>query len=243
MPTYQTTGIIIGRTNFGEADRIVRILTPDRGKVSAVAKGVRRVKSRLGGHLELFGEADLMLATGRNLDTVASARLKWYPHRLAGAYDRLGLAFAAATAIDRLLEAGQPQPELYEVLAELLRELDAGAAGPLPELWYKLRLLDVLGYRPELERCVTCGQRDPEAAYAFSPDRGGIVCHPDSMPTDIPMPTETIKLWRLLSDYPYATIAQISGAPTLATASLPACDQFFIHHLGRSFKPDTMIYN
>jgi DNA repair protein RecO (recombination protein O) len=240
MPTYQTTGIIIGRTNFGEADRIIRILTPDRGKVSAVAKGVRRVKSRLGGHLELFGETQLMLATGRNLDTITSARLVWYPHQLAGAYDRLGLAFAAAVATDRLLEAGQPQPELYRVLAEVLRTLDDGSGGPLPELWFKLRLLNVLGYRPELERCVICGLHDPEAVYAFSPDRGGIVCRADSMPTDLAMSNEAIKLWRLLSDYPFATISQIIGAPQLAATSLPACDAFYEHHLGRSFKPGTV---
>jgi recombinational DNA repair protein (RecF pathway) len=93
-PSYQTTGIIIGRTNFGEADRVVRFITPEHGKVAAVAKGIRKIKSRSGGHLELFGEAALMLISGRNLETVASARLIWYPHQLVGDYQRLGLAFA-----------------------------------------------------------------------------------------------------------------------------------------------------
>ena len=69
-PSYLTKGIVIGRTNFGEADRIVRFFTPDRGKLSAIAKGIRKIKSRSGGHLELFGEVSLMLATGRGLDIV-----------------------------------------------------------------------------------------------------------------------------------------------------------------------------
>jgi DNA repair protein RecO (recombination protein O) len=242
MPTYQTTGIIIGRTNFGEADRIVRMLTADRGKVSAVAKGVRRIKSRLAGHLELFGETQLLLATGRNLDTVASARLLFYPHQLAAAYDRLGLAFVAATATDRLLEPGQPQPELYGVLAELVRALDAGAGGALPELWFKLRLLDTLGYRPELEHCVVCGRHDETTNYAFSPERGGIVCQTDAIPTDHPMPTAAIKLWRLLSDYPYAAVSRVAGASDLSANSLGACDGFYAHHLGRTFLPDQMYH-
>lgn len=235
--TYPTTGIIIGRTNFGEADRIVRFLTPDRGKVSAVAKGVRRIKSRLAGHLELFGETELMLATGRNLDTITSARLKWYPHRLTGAYDRLSLAFAAATATDRVTEPGQAHPELYAVLAEVLHTIDDGATGALPELWFKLRLLEVMGYRPELEHCVICARRDESAGYSFSPERGGIACNADALPTDHAITTQTVKLWRLLSDYPYATIAGIAGASELASASVPACDQFYIHHLGRAFHP------
>src|SRR5688572_2993058 len=157
-PSYPTKGIVIGRTNFGEADRVVRFFTPDRGKLSAVAKGVRRIKSRSGGHLELFGEVNLMLTPGRNLDIVTSARLLWYPHQLVGDYERLGLAFAIAAAVDRLTEPDQPAPALYGVVREALAALDTGATGPLIELWFKLRLLGTLGYRPELGSCIICGQ-------------------------------------------------------------------------------------
>jgi DNA repair protein RecO (recombination protein O) len=237
MPTYQTTGIVIGRTNFGEADRIVRFLTPDHGKVSAVAKGVRKIKSRAAGHLELFGEVSLMLATGRNLDVITSARLQWYPHQLAAAYERLGLAYAIATAIDRLVEPGHPQPKLFAVLAEALRAIDAGASGPFPELWFKLRLLEVLGYRPELTRCIVCGRHD-DTSYAFSPERGGIVCERGAEAAALPITTAAIKLWRLLSDYPYATISQIAGASTHAASTLTICDEFYEHHLGRTFRPE-----
>jgi DNA repair protein RecO (recombination protein O) len=101
MPTYQTTGIVIGRTNFGEADRIVRFITPEQGKLSAVAKGVRRIKSRLAGHLEVFAESQLTLATGRNLDVIASARLTWYPHQLIADFQRISLASSFASHISR----------------------------------------------------------------------------------------------------------------------------------------------
>lgn len=236
-PSYQTKAIIIGRTNFGEADRVIRMFTPEHGKVSAVAKGVRKIKSRFGGHVELFAETELMLISGRNLDTITSARLLWYPHDFVGDYGRLGLAFLMAGSVDRLTEPGQPQPALYGVLREGLGALDAGAGGPVIELWYKLRLLDTLGYRPELSGCTVCGESGESASYHFSAERGGIVCHADSSAIDPTMSALQIKFWRLLCDYPYGTIAHIAGAHELATASLPLCDSFYEHHLGRAFKP------
>lgn len=240
MPTYQTTGIIIGRTNFGEADRVIRILTPDYGKISAVAKGVRKIKSRSGGHLELFGEVALMLATGRNLDIITSARLRWYPHALAGAYDRLGLAFAIATAVDRLTEPGQAAAHLYNLVNEALRAIDAGAGGPLPEIWFKLRLLDALGYRPELGACIACSRHDPQTQYHFSPGRGGLVCAIDAEPGDPPLPHTDIKFWRLLSGQNYAVISRIAGTTPMAARGLPAVNAFYEHHLGRTFRPDSL---
>lgn len=237
MPTYQTTGIIIGRTNFGEADRIIRFIAPEKGKVSAVAKGVRKIKSRTAGHLEPFSETSLMLATGRNLDVVTSARLIWYPHQLAADYTALSLAFALTTAIDRLTEPGQSQAGLYDLLSEGLHALDAGADGPLPELWFKLRLLRILGYQPELMHCVICGRHESTTDYAFSPERGGIVCHADAGPLDQAIATPAIKFWRLLSGQRYATISHITGAASLAEATLTLCDTFYEHHLGRAFRP------
>lgn len=236
-PSYQTKAIVIGRTNFGEADRVVRFITPGHGKLAAVAKGIRRIKSRSGGHLELFGEVNLMLIPGRNLDTITSARLIWYPHALVGAYDRLGLAFAVAKAVDRLTEPGQPAPAVYGVVREVLQALDAGANGPLVELWVKLRLLDTLGYRPELGGCIVCSQSTETTTYAFSTERGGIVCHSDSSSIDAPFSSMQIKFWRLLCDYPYGTIAHIAGAASLAVATLSLCDDFYEHHLGITFRP------
>ena len=230
-------GIVIGRTNFGEADRVVRFFTPDRGKVSAVAKGARKIKSRSGGHLELFGEVNLMLITGRNLDTITTARLLWYPHQLVGDYERLGLAFALTTAIDRLTEPDQPAPALYAVLREALGAIDDNASSPLVELWFKLRLLEIAGYRPELSGCVVCARSNASTTYMFDAARGGITCTSDASALARPIDQSTIKLWRLMSDYPFATITHIARATELASSSLESCDEFYEHHLGRAFRP------
>jgi len=236
-PSYQTKAIVIGRVNFGEADRVVRFLTPEHGKLSAVAKGVRRIKSRFGGHLELFGEVNLMLNSGHNLDTITSAQLIWYPNQVVGNYDRLGLAFLIASAVDKLTEPGHPAPALYAVVREAFGALDGGAGGALFELWFKLRFLDTLGYRPELGACMICGQKSPASSYAFSAERGGIVCASDSGALDTPMSAQQIKFWRLLCDYPYVTISHIADASELANTSLALCDSFYEHHLGRQFRP------
>lgn len=238
MPSYQTNAIVIGRTNFGEADRIIRIITPEHGKLSAIAKGVRRIKSRSGGHLELLSDVALTLSKGRNLDVVTSARLAWYPHALAGSYERLGLAFMTASMVDRLVEENHPQSDIYNLTGEMLHLLEAGQGGKLPELWFKLRLLQLLGYRPELGACLACGQASGTVAYSFSPERGGIVCEACREAVATPMPHSVIKLWRILSDLPFAKVTGIAGAEALAEASLTNCDSFYQYHLGRAFSAD-----
>ena len=238
MPSYQTNAIVIGRTNFGEADRIVRLITPEHGKLSAVAKGVRRIRSRSGGHLELFSNVALTLAKGRNLDVVTSAQLAWYPHALAANYQHLGLAFMTAGMIDRLVEENHPQPDIYELTGEMLHLLEEGRGGKLPELWFKLRLLQLLGYRPELSACLACGQNSASASYSFSSGRGGIVCDGCSEAATNPMPQPVIKLWRILSDHPFVSVIKVVGAEELSLASLPDCDSFYQYHLGRTFSAD-----
>jgi DNA repair protein RecO (recombination protein O) len=237
MATYQTPGIVLSRTNFGEADRVIRLLTPYHGKLSAVAKGVRKIKSRLAGHLEPFAETSLMLATGRNLEVITSARLIWYPHALTASFSQMNLAFMVATAVDRLTEPGQPQPKLYELLRDTLHDIDAGPSPQVLELWFKLRLLDLLGYRPELAGCIVCGQSGEGRQYFLDVTAGGLTCDTHAPTGAVRMSEADIKFWRLIFTHPYVTIAKIERAESLASTTVPTCDQLYEHHLGRTFKP------
>ena len=193
----------------------------------------------MAGHLELLGEVDLGLATGRNLDTITSARLSWYPYNLTVSYPRLQLAFTLTSLADHLTVEGSGRPELYALLSEALRTIDTGADGALVELWFKLRWLELSGYRPELVHCVVCGGNDAGSSYSFSAEHGGIMDETCRTAITRPMPTATIKLWRILSDYPYVTVAQIGGAEALAAESLGTCDEFYAHHVGRAFRKIT----
>ena len=127
MATYKTRGIVLRRHNLGEADRIITFLTTDRGKLRAVARGVRRIKSRQAGHLELFSETDLMLAEGRNLDIITSARLRVVDDRLTSDLRRLGTAYLMAEMTDVLLDDNEPQADIYASLGAGLAALRAGS--------------------------------------------------------------------------------------------------------------------
>jgi len=241
MATYATRAIIIGRYNFGEADRVLVLLTPDRGIIRAVAKSVRKIKSRLAGHLELFSESDLMLAEGRSLDVVTAARLQ---HHLATGddYERMRLAYLMAEMVNRLGGETQPYEGLFELVQTAFVELAAGRADPTLELWFKLRLLDRLGYRPELGSCMICGTADPQRSYHFNVELGGIV---DQGCTAVsgspPFSHDAIKLWRLILAHPVARIRSIAAAPELATATLPICNAFYDYTFGKRFRSSEVL--
>jgi DNA repair protein RecO (recombination protein O) len=235
MGSYKTQGIVLARHNLGEADRIVTFLTPDRGKVRAVARGVRKIKSRMAGHLELFSRTELMLAEGRNLDIITSARLQQYHEPIAVDYDRLRGAYLRAEMVDRLMgDAGGPHPDVFRLLSDSLRELAEQGATPLLELSYKLKLADALGYRPELAACTSCGGRVATDRYFLNAAHGGIVDSACSQPGDPAMSQRQIKLWRVL--LVSTPDRDITIEPELATEGLSLSNYFYDYVFGRTFR-------
>ncbi len=234
MPYYKTVGIVLRRTNFGEADRILTLLTPE-GKLRVVAKGVRRIKSRLAGHLELFGEVSIMCAKGRNLDIITSARLIGSAESLNRDYSGLAKAFLFAEMIDRLVDESMPHQELYDQFKTVLGRLIEDGANAQLELLFKLQLLATLGYRPQLDGCTICHSRSADQAYYLSAQVGGIVdagCRPVDSNA---MSLSQIKLWRLILTQPLSKIQQLTGAMEAAVASLPLCDDFYDYTFGKRF--------
>ena len=235
MATYKTQGIVLARHNLGEADRIITFLTPDRGKVRAVARGVRKIKSRMAGHLELFSQTELMLAEGRNLDIITSARLMTHHEALVTDYARLRAAYLRAEIIDRLMsDDGEPHADIFQLLADSLAQLATRGATPLAELNYKLTLADRLGYRPELGACVVCDEHSGDQEYYLSPARGGIVNQTCASPGDYRMSQKQVKLWRVL--LVSTPDRDIEAAPALADEGLALCNQFYDYVFGRTFR-------
>lgn len=237
MPSYQTSAIILRRHNLGEADRIISFVTPERGVVRAVVKGARRIKSKLGGHVELFCETELHLAEGRNLDVVTSARLRHDAGPITSDWDRLQHAYVLAEMIDKLSGEGEPHPGLFELAQQVYIELSAKEIPvfELLELWYKLRLLDVLGYRPEL------GTEEPDARYKFYPDSGSLVPAAGAPSGSLSITTDQIKLWRLVLSQPFTVIKRITDGDIVARGSLPLIDAFYDHTFGRRFKSSEVL--
>ncbi|HEX7355631.1 MAG TPA: DNA repair protein RecO [Mycobacteriales bacterium] len=192
MALYRDEGIVLRVQKLGEADRIVTILTRRCGRVRAVAKGVRRTRSKFGARLEPFSHVSLQLAEGRSLDVVTEAvTLDGFGSGLAADYARYTAGTAMLEASERLTaEEREPALRLYLLLVSALRALDAGDRPPTLLLdAFLLRALDQSGYGLALTACARCGAPGPHRA--FSVPAGGSVC-PACKPGGAANPTPAV---------------------------------------------------
>ena len=177
MALYRDQGIVLRTYKLGEADRILHLLTQGRGKVRAVAKGVRKTMSRFGGRLEPFFRLDLVLYEGRSdLLTVTSAETLAGHARLREHEAALDGAARACDAVSRLFADGEAHPGVYHLLANHLALLDGEPqrATRATALAFRLKLLLAAGFAPQLAACASCGE--PEHLVGFSGAAGGVVC-------------------------------------------------------------------
>jgi DNA repair protein RecO (recombination protein O) len=176
--SLKTEGIVLRTLRFGEADRVLHLYTPNRGRISAIAKGVRRSRSRFGGRLEPFFRLQLVLYEGRSdLLTVTSAETVAPHARLRSDARALDGAARAADAVGRLFESSDPNPAVFHLLANELGLLDADPArhaSQANQLAFRLKLLVAAGLSPQLSGCAVCGEREHLAG--FSGAAGGVVC-------------------------------------------------------------------
>jgi DNA repair protein RecO (recombination protein O) len=170
---YRDRAVVVRTHKLGEADRIVVLLTAEHGKVRAIAKGIRKTKSRFGGRLEPLTHVSLLLYQGRELDIVSQAETIDPTRPLMDDLDRLTQGLALLEAVDRLTPDREPVPDLYRMLVGALRTL---ATRPselvVPAFFWKVLASE--GLRPELDRCVRCGVDGP--LVAFDLDEGGTLC-------------------------------------------------------------------
>jgi DNA repair protein RecO (recombination protein O) len=175
--TFKTEAIVLRSIRYGEADRVLHLYTPDHGRVGAVAKGVRRVKSRLGGRLEPLSRVKLVLYQGRgDLCTISQVDTVQPYAALRERRGSLERATQACEAVLRLLDSTESNRPAYNLLCNELALLDASAeaAGRAQALAFRLKLLMAAGFAPELASCAACG--DVEHLSGFSPSAGGVVC-------------------------------------------------------------------
>ena len=218
MPApFKTEVIVLRSIRYGEADRILHLYSRDHGRLGAIAKGVRRVKSRLGGRLEPFARVNLILRQGRgDLCTVTGADTVHAHPALRERRSSLERATQACDAVLRLLDSTEPNRPAYNLLAHELALLDADpdAAVRSQALAFRLKLLLAAGFAPELASCASCGER--EHLGAFSAAAGGVVC-PGCEAGSFPVGEEAHSflvnaLARPLADYPKASDRALAQA-------------------------------
>ena len=178
MPgSFKTEAVVLRSIRYGEADRVLHLYTPDRGRVGAVAKGARRLKSRLGGRLEPLTRVRLVMHEGRGeLCTVTQADTM-NPHpALRERRDTLERGVQACDAVLRLLDSTDPNRPAYNLLCNELALLDGDPATATRShaLAFRMKLLLATGFAPELASCASCGERHDLGG--FSPSAGGVTC-------------------------------------------------------------------
>jgi DNA repair protein RecO (recombination protein O) len=173
MALYRDEGIVLRTYKLGESDRIVSIFTRQRGKVRAVAKGVRKTKSRFGARLEPPSHVAALFYEGRELDIVTQAESIDHFRPIRDDLDRLTRAVSMLEAVDQLGLEGEPNQPLYQMLLGALRAL-AEHSGPLVVPAFYLKVLALEGFRPVVDRCVECGVEDD--LVSFDLDSGGTRC-------------------------------------------------------------------
>lgn len=162
---------------YGEADRILHLYTPHRGRISGIAKGVRKTRSRFGGRLEPFCRVELVLHQGRSdLLTVTSAQTLAPYSKLRSHGATIDAAARACDAVNRLFGEAEPSEPVFHLLCNEMALLDADAAnaGHANQLAFRLKLLVAGGFAPYLAACASCGERDH--LVGFSGAAGGVVC-------------------------------------------------------------------
>ncbi|MFM8594543.1 MAG: DNA repair protein RecO [Chloroflexota bacterium] len=173
---YRTEAIVLHRMDYGEADRIVTIFTPARGKIRIIVKGARKPLSKTGPHVEFFARSSLLLAKGRDLDVVSDAATLDAHEGLRTNLEAFGHASHIAEILNRLTEDRQENARAYRLLSDSLRLLSDGIDPWLITRNFEWTMLGTLGYRPELYRCVSCGDEMTAAPNAWSSSQGGVLC-------------------------------------------------------------------
>lgn len=176
MPLYRDAAVVLRTHNLGEADRIVTLLSRGRGKIRAVAKGVRRTRSKFGARLEPGMVVDLQCYEGRNLDTVTQAEsLASYGDAIARNYEAWTAANAMLETCDRLTDEGQPAVQQFVLIAGALSSLAARSHEPGLVLdSYLLRAMAIAGWAASFHDCARCGAEGPHRAFDVA--SGGAVC-------------------------------------------------------------------
>ena len=233
MALYRERGIVLRTYKLPEADRIVVIMTEGRGKVRAVAKGVRKTKSRFGGRLEPTGHLNLQMYEGRELDIVTQAEAVEPYRRVREDLDRLTKAMVLLEAVDQLAQEHQPAPHLYRMLAGGLRSLDQQDSALLVPA-FLLKLLASEGFGPELDGCVVGGAEDDGVdLVSFDLDRNGTVCLDHRR--GVPLRSESLAVMRAVLGGGLSTVLEVPAGPVTQDVD-ELIGRMWEHHLERRLR-------
>ncbi len=216
--TYQTEAIIIKKTKLGEADSILTLYTPHLGKIQGFAKSLRKPRSKLAGHLEMLTHSQVSLARGRNLDTITGSQTINSFLPLKSDLWLTSYALYAAELVYQFTADGEENHRLFRLLLEIMASLCQASNRELALRYFELHLLDWVGYRPQLQQCVSCRAPLEPVTNSFCSRAGGVLC-PDcchSQPLSYPLSVNALKVLRFLQDNDYGVASRLKLTPELS---------------------------
>ena len=235
MANYKLKGIILKRTNFGEADRILTILTDKLGKIRAIGKGIRKQNSHLGGHLELFCLGNLVIAEGRNLDIICEAEIIECFFDLRNNLESTHISYYLAEAIDKLTGEREKHQEIFDLLLDILENVGGPISEDLLLSYFELKLLDLLGFRPELEQCLKCRQQLSSSGNFFDYSQGGLVCR-RCQPNGVKISNNAIKVLRFFLKNKLTTLKKLKTTPKIQRETRKITQNYLDYISGQEFK-------
>jgi len=235
---YQTEAIVLKRIKLGEADRILTLYTADLGKIKAVAKGTRRPKSKLGGHVELLTHSLLMLARGRNLDIITQAQTIDNFLALKDDLGRISYSLYILELVDSFTAEHIENRRLFSLLLDTLHRLSQAEDGEPVLRYFELHLLDHLGYRPRLQQCAGCSAPLQPVTNFFSSSQGGALCHDCGYQEPIarPLSLNALKVLRLWQECDYATASRVRINSQLSSELEQVLREYIRYLLERQLK-------
>ncbi|MCS7219972.1 MAG: DNA repair protein RecO [Anaerolineae bacterium] len=236
---YRVEAIVLRRTDVGEADRLLTVLTAERGKLHLLAKGVRKTLSRKAGHVELFTHSTFLVAKGRIWDIVAQADTieSYLPLR----QDLLRTTYAhyVAELVDRLTGEADESKSLFDLLRVTLSRLSEGDDPYLAVRFFELHLLSWAGYQPQLFFCARCQTSlEPVINNYFSFEDGGALCPRcgEGVAQVEPLPLNTLKVLRFLQTHEYDMARRLRLSPGLRAEMERLLYRYIVYVLERNLK-------
>jgi DNA repair protein RecO (recombination protein O) len=254
--SYSSEAIILKRSDLGEADRIITLLTPYKGKFHAIAKGARRPVSKLAGHVELLNRSQLQLALGRNLDIITQAEVRENFLRLRIELWHMTCGFYLAELVDRFVEERVVHTDVYTLLLQTLRYLDADASTRVmqhpqpaepPEMlaygktalllrYFELHLLTAVGYAPSLQDCASCSSELLPRENGFKASLGGVLCPQCSHLWERRLSLNALKVLRYMQKKPWQDAARVRLNVSLSSELEALMHSLVRFHLERDLK-------
>lgn len=216
---YNTEAVVLKKNELGEADCILTFYTPYRGKLRAVAKGVRRPKSKLGGHVELLTYSEILLSQSKTLDVINQGQTIEAFLPLRDDLWRTSWALYVVELVERFTAEDEENYPIFELLVNTLKWLCKARHGEIILRCFELYLLQYLGYWPQLQKCVDCQSPIKPDSNFFAPSGGGVLCPGcrDREPIVYPISVNALKVMRFLQRSDYAAVDRLRITPELST--------------------------